>query len=62
MSKVQEGMSDVIVPILFLSGDEGICKLAKEMVPEITTVSTKFYCILKSLYILFDKRDGYNIF
>lgn len=31
------------VPVLFLSGDEGICKLAKDLVPEITTVSTK-YC------------------
>ena len=32
------------VPILFLSGDEGICTLAKEMVPELTTVSTKSGC------------------
>lgn len=32
------------VPVLFLSGDDGICKMAKEMVPEITTVSTKTGC------------------
>lgn len=32
------------VPILFLSGDEGICNLAKDLVPEITTVATKSGC------------------
>lgn len=32
------------VPILFISGDDGICSLAKEMVPDITTVSTKLGC------------------
>lgn len=32
------------VPVLFLSGDEGICKLAHDMVPEITTVATKSGC------------------
>lgn len=29
------------VPVLFISGDERICELAKEMVPSITTVATK---------------------
>lgn len=29
------------VPVVFLSGDERICELAKEQVPSITTVSTK---------------------
>ncbi len=29
------------VPVLFLSGDEKICALSKELVPQITTVSTK---------------------
>lgn len=29
------------VPVLFLSGDARICELAKDMVPEITTVATK---------------------
>lgn len=29
------------VPVLFLSGDDKICKLSREMVPEIRTVSTK---------------------
>ncbi len=29
------------VPVVFLSGDERICQLAREMVPSITTVSTK---------------------
>ena len=29
------------VPVIFLSGDERICELAKEMVPSITTVATK---------------------
>lgn len=29
------------VPVLFLSGDEEICALSKELVPSITTVSTK---------------------
>lgn len=29
------------VPAVFLSGDERICELAREMVPSITTVSTK---------------------
>lgn len=29
------------VPVLFLSGDEKICTLSKELVPQITTVSTK---------------------
>lgn len=29
------------VPVLFLSGDARICQLAKEMVPSVTTVSTK---------------------
>lgn len=32
------------VPVLFLSGDNGICKLAKDMVPGITTVATKSGC------------------
>ena len=30
------------VPVLFLSGDQGICDQAKEMIPAITTVSTKY--------------------
>lgn len=29
------------VPVIFLSGDERICELAREMVPSITTVATK---------------------
>lgn len=29
------------VPVLFLSGDQRICSLAKELVPDITTVQTK---------------------
>lgn len=29
------------VPVVFLSGDERICQLAQEMVPDIVTVSTK---------------------
>ena len=29
------------VPVVFLSGDERICQLAREMVPSISTVSTK---------------------
>ena len=29
------------VPVLFLSGDERICELSKELVPQITTVSSK---------------------
>lgn len=29
------------VPVVFLSGDERICELAKDLVPAITTVSTK---------------------
>ncbi|MDD7739897.1 MAG: M55 family metallopeptidase [Fusicatenibacter sp.] len=29
------------VPILFLSGDEEICRLSKELIPGITTVATK---------------------
>lgn len=29
------------VPVIFLSGDERICRLAKELIPSITTVSTK---------------------
>lgn len=29
------------IPVLFIAGDEGICRQAKELVPEITTVSTK---------------------
>ena len=32
------------VPVLFLSGDQGICREAQEMVPAITTVSTKSGC------------------
>lgn len=32
------------VPVLFLSGDQGICREAQEMVPAITTVSTKRGC------------------
>lgn len=30
------------VPVLFLSGDEAICSLAKELVPEITTAASKW--------------------
>ena len=29
------------VPVLFLSGDEEICRQAKELIPGITTVETK---------------------
>ena len=32
------------VPVLFLSGDQGICREAQEMIPAITTVSTKSGC------------------
>ena len=32
------------VPVLFLSGDQGICREAEEMIPAITTVSTKIGC------------------
>lgn len=32
------------VPVIFLSGDEAICGLAKDMVPGITTVASKVGC------------------
>lgn len=32
------------VPVLFISGDQGICREAREMVPGISTVETKIGC------------------